>query len=21
MQTHQIANFKANEIIRKCVHC
>jgi glycolate oxidase iron-sulfur subunit len=21
MQTHQIDNFKANEIIRKCVHC
>ncbi len=21
MQTHQIANYKANEIIRKCVHC
>lgn len=21
MQTHQIANFQANEIIRKCVHC
>ena len=21
MQTHKIANFKANEIIRKCVHC
>ena len=21
MQTHQITNFKANEIIRKCVHC
>lgn len=21
MQTHQIVNFKANEIIRKCVHC
>ncbi len=21
MQTHQISNFKANEIIRKCVHC
>ena len=21
MQTHQIGNFKANEIIRKCVHC
>ncbi|WP_428087596.1 glycolate oxidase subunit GlcF [Candidatus Thioglobus sp.] len=21
MQTHQIASFKANEIIRKCVHC